>query len=354
MDKLIIGATGVAYAGTRSVPGTAEGAVTPDLLAAGAFGIYGIHRYSDGFEKFALISNAAATANTAGAYVAKASEFNGNNIKFYLGANSTNRQALGATSQPRQSSEISLRGIRRMVGTPYVAAVKGAWTITPLTPPSPGVATDEYVIHVTKTPKTKTVESWTFSVQGVFANATALVTAYKAAIAARFADLHITTEFTASGTATLIITAANYGEVFSFGFDGFAYGSTVANSTAVVIGSGMLYQIAKKELNYRGEQGWLDTIDRRVPGIDQLALEDEYDLYSIDFVNSFDAKHEQDATNTNQETLTVCVPQGSAAALTLELIFAAFLAAGRLSIVPILPAASGGTTTSTTTVAPAV
>lgn len=349
MDKLLIAATGIAYAAARGATSTPDAAFTPDLLAAGAFGIYGYHRFTDGFEKFALISHAAATANNAGAYVAKDTDYNGSQIVFYLGANSSNKQALNAASQPRQSSQIQLTGIKRVVGTPYVAGVKGAWTITFPAVQSPGTSFDEYVLHITKNPNTKYVQSWTFSVTGIFANATALVTAFKNIIAARFADLGFDAPYVASGTATLILTAVNYGDTFIFGSDGFAYPIAVSNSTVMVPGSGMLYQVSKAEKNTGGERGWNDQIDRRMPGIDQLALEAQYDIYLIDYVNIKKNVDEQDDTFSNQNTLTLYIPQGSSSALTLELIMSTL----KLPITPQLPADSGGTTTSTTTVAPA-
>lgn len=349
MDKLLIAKTGVAYAGTRALPTTAEGATTPDLLAAGAFGIYGFHRNTDGNERFSLITHTAATTfAVAGAYKAKDTDFTGRAIKFFLGANSANLQAIGSASQPRQSSEIQLKGIRRLFATPYEAAALEVSTITPpAVPTTTATAYDEYFLHVTETPVTKEVKSWSFEVQGIFANVAAMIDKMVLVINNR-----ANVPFTASRSGnTLLITAKYFTKVYQFGFDGFLFGSTVAKTTPMKLGSGNLYQVAKKEKNYNGEQGWFDQIDRRMPGIDQLALDDHYIMYIIDFVNSGDLKDETDDTFTNQETLTIAIPQGTAQAQVLENIFNAFQTAGKLSITPQFNGSAqvvDGTTTTTT------
>lgn len=348
MDKLLIAKTGVAYAGTRSAPTVAEGAVTPDLLAAGAFGIYGFHRNTDGNERFSLITHTASTTfATPGAYKAKDTDYTGGKIKFFLGANSANLQAVASVSQPRQSSEIQLRGIRRLYGTPYKAYALEVSTITPPALPTTTTAYDSYLLHVTETPVTKEVKSWTFQVVGVFANLAAMIDAMVLKINNR-ANI----PFTASRSSnTLLITAKYPTKVYSFGFDDYLYGSTVVKSTPMDLGSGNLYQIAKKEKNYNGEQGWFDQIDRRMPGIDQLALEDNYIVYNVEFVNTFDAAHEQNGTNTDVESMVIAIPQGTAQAQVLENIFNVFAAAGKLGTVPTFNNAAqyvNGTTTTTT------
>lgn len=349
MDKLLIAKTGVAYAGTRSAPTVAEGAVTPDLLAAGAFGIYGFHRNTDGNERFSLITHTAATTfATPGAYKAKDTDYTGNQVRFFVGANSSNFQALVATTYPRESSEIQLRGIRRLFGSPYEAAVKEISTITPPALPTTQTAFDEYFLHVTPAPRTRgVVQAYSFSVQGAFATLAAMIDALVLQINNR---KNVT--FTAARSSnTLVITSINFTDVLNFGFDGFLYGATVVKSTPMKRGSGNLYQVTKKEKNYNGEQGWFDQIDRRMPSIDQLVLDDHYIIYNIDFVNTFDAVHEQNATNTNQETLTVAIPQNTAQAQVMENIFNQFATSGKLSITPTFNSAAqyvDGTTTTTT------
>lgn len=349
MDKLIIAKPTVSYGGTRLATTTPEGAVTPDLLASGSIGMYGFHRFDDGIERFALITHTASTTHAvAGVYKAKDSDFNGSQVKFYLGANSANAQALGSTSQPRQSSEISLRGIRRLVGTDYQAAVAEISTITPpALPTTTATVYDEYILHVTQTPITKEVKSFTFEVQGIFANLAAMIDAMVLQINNRR-----NIPFTASRTSnTLLITSTYLNKVYSFGFDGYLYGATVAKSTPMVIGNGNIGQLQKKEKNNGGEQGWQDQLDRRMPGIDALAQDDHYDVYLIDFVNVGDLKDETDDTFTNQETLTIAIPDGSAQGTALEAIFNAFQTAGKLSITPQFNATAatvGGTTTTTT------
>lgn len=349
MDKLIIAKTGVAYGGTRSAPTVTEGAVTPDLLAAGAIGMYGFHRFDDGIERLALITHVAATTHaTPGAYKAKDTDFTGGHVKFFLGANSANLQALGSTSQPRQSSEIQLKGIRRLYGTPYQASVLEVSTITPPALPTTGTIYDEYLLHITESPITKEVKSWSFEVQGIFANLAAMIDAMVLQINNRK-----NMPFTASRTSnTLLITAKYYTKVYSFGFDGFLYPSTVTKSTAMVVGNGNLWQMQYKEKNNGGEQGWQDQLDRRMPGIDLLALDDHYDVYLIDFVNIGDLKDETDDTFSNQEGLIVAIPQGTTQATIYEAIFNVFYAANKLSIVPQFNNTAqtvDGTTTTTTT-----
>lgn len=348
MDKLLIAKTGVAYAGTRVAPTVAEGATTPDLLAAGAFGVYGFHRNTDGNERFSLITHTAATTfAVAGAYKAKDTDFTGNNIKFFLGANSANAQAVGSASQPRQSSEIQLRGIRRLYATPYEAATLEVSTITPPALPTVATVYDEYFLHITETPITKEVKSFSFEVQGIFANLAAMIDAMVLQVNNRK-----NMPFTASRSSnTLLITSKYFTKVFQFGFDGFLYPSTVTKSTPMKLGSGNLYQVTKKEKNYNGEQGWSDQLDRRMPGIDQLSLDDHYIMYIVDFVNVFLANHEQNGTNTEQETITIAVPQGTAQAQVLENIFNTFQTAGKLSITPQFNGSAqvvDGTTTTTT------
>lgn len=351
MDKLIIATSTVAYGGTRTTPSTAEQAYTPDLLGAGCIGMYGFHRYSDGIERFALITHTAATSfATPASYVAKDTDFTGRQIKFYVGANSSNSQAANSTSQPRQSSEISLKGIRRLVGTPYQASVLEVSTITfPALPTTTATVYDEYFIHITRNPITKEVDAWSFQVQGIFANLAALATALAAQINAR----HFV-PFTASVSgSTLVITAKNFTETFIFGFDGFLYPSTVVKSPTMVVGSGNYWQLQYKEKNFGGEQGWQDQLDRRMPGIDALALSTgQYDIYLIDFVNVLDLKDEMDDTFSNQETLVVAIPQGSSQASEFEAIFTQFQTRNLLSVPLELNNTAqtvNGTTTTTTT-----
>lgn len=348
MDKLLIAKTTVAYGSTRSVPGTAEGAVTPDLLAAGAIGIYGFHRFDDGIERLALITHVAATTHaTPGAYKAKDTDYTGREVKFFLGANSANMQALGSTSQPRQSSEIQLKGIRRAVAVPYEAATFEVSTITPPALPTTASMYDEYFLHVQQTPVTKEVDTFSFSVTGIFANLAALATAFVNQINNRK-----NMPFTAAVSGNnIVITSSYLTKVLNFGFDGFLYGATVAKSTPMKLGNGNLYQIKYKEKNYGGEQGWQDQLDRRMPGIDALAQDDHYHVYLFDFVNTLDLKDETDDTFTNQETLTVAIPQGSPIAQVIENIFGAFYTGNKLSIVPQFNGTAqvvDGTTTTTT------
>lgn len=350
MEKLIIAKSGVAYAGTIAVPGTAEAAVTPDLLAAGSFGLYGMHRYTDGYERFALITHTAATAQAAGSYKVKDTDYNGRSVQFYLGTQAAvyrNPNSL-PTSQPKQSSPIQLKGIRRLTGNPYLAAALQGLTITfPALPAAPTVY-DEYMLKVTRVPNTRSVFSWSFDVTGIFANLAALATAFVAQINAR-PNLPFTAAVSGS---TVVITAIEYGEALTIAADGLLYPVAVAQSTALELGYGNFYQVYKKESDTLGEQGWLDQIDRRMVPINRLAdPAAKYDTYIIDFVNALDLKDETDDMFSNQEQLAVYVPQGSAQATELEAIFNVFSSRGLLSIAPDFnntAATVDGTTTTTT------
>lgn len=359
MDKLIIAKSGVAYAGTNAVPGTLEGAFTPDLLAPGAFGLYGFHRYSDSIERFALITHTAATSSaTPASYTAKDTDYNGTQVQFYLGTQAAIYREPSSlpTSQPKQSSPIQLKGIRRVTGTPYVPAALEGITIT--FPALPGTTTiyDTYTIKVTKVPNTRSVFSWTFQAVGIFANLAAVATA----IVAQYTNITtqggpngVTLPFTlAVSGSTIILTAKNYGDAFTVASDDLSYPSTYTFSTPLVVGSGNFYQVYKKESDTLGDQGFLDQIDRRVVPVTRLADPAAlYDTYVFDFVNTLDLKNETDDTFSNQEGLTVYIPQGSAQATELEAILTVF-ASRNLITVPLAlnntAQTVNGTTTTTT------
>lgn len=336
MDKLIIAKSGVAYAGTNAVPGTAEAAVTPDLLAPGSFGIYGFHRYSDGIERFALITHTAATAQAAGSYKAKDTDYNGTLIQFYLGTQAAvYRDPMSVPiSQPKQSSPIQLRGIRRITGTPYVPAALEGITITLPALPTTKTVYDTYTVKVTKVPNTRSVFSWSFQAVGIFANAAAVATAIVADYTARTSANGITLPFTlAVSGSDILLTALRYGDAFTAASDDLAYPCTYAFSTPLVFGSGNFYQVYKKESDTLGEQGQLDQIDRRVVPIARLAdSAAKYDTYVFDIVNTLDLKDETDDTFSNQEGLTVYIPQGSAQATALEAILTVFASRNMITV----------------------
>lgn len=339
MDKLIIAKASVAYAGTNAVPGTAEGAVTPDLLAPGSFGIYGFHRYSDGIERFALLTHTAATAQAAGSYKAKDTDYNGTDVQFYLGTQAAiYRDPMSVpSSQPKQSSPIQLRGIRRVTGTPYVPAALEGITITFPAVPATQTVYDVYTIKITKVPNTRSVFSWSFQAVGIMANPTAVATAIVADYTARTSgsvgggiDLPFT--LAVSG-ATVVLTAKKYGDAFTVASGDYAYPSTYAFSTPLVFGSGNYYQVYKKESDTLGEQGMLDQIDRRVVPIARLAdSAAKYDTYVFDFVNTLNLKDETDDSFSNQEGLTVYIPQGSAQATALEAILTVFASRNMITV----------------------
>lgn len=354
MEKLIIAKSGVAYAGTNAVPGTREGAFTPDLLAPGSLGIYGFHRFDDNIERFALISHYAATSHaTPGAYIVKDIDYSGREIVFYLGAQAAIYRDPNSlpTTQPKQSSAIQLRGIRRLTGAPYVPAVLQSLTITFPALPATTTNFDEYILIVSPAANTRSVFTFTFDVVGKMADLAALSTAFVAQITARDAVTPLPFTAVISGS-TVVITAKKYTEALNIASDGLSYPVVVTGQGTLENGQGNFYQVYNKESNTLGEQGQLDQIDRRVVPIARLAdPAGKYDTYLIDFVNILDNRDETDDTFSNQEQLTVFIPQGSVQANQFEDMFNLFSTRGLLGTVPVFNNTAGtidGTTTTTT------
>lgn len=116
MSRIIIAkdSASAKYAGTINAPTTANGALTPDLLASGAIGIYGIQigaTIAANQDKEVLIGD---TTQTSVAGFVKATDFKGDLIKIVQGTPSGNQTA---------TPDLSIVGISRVGGAKYVAPI---------------------------------------------------------------------------------------------------------------------------------------------------------------------------------------------------------------------------------------
>lgn len=340
MEKLLIAKSTVTYGGTITVPGTAEGAVTPDLLAPGALGLYGFHRGTDGLAKFALITNTAATSlGTPGAYKVNVDDYNGDEVQFYLGA-----------TGPRQASPMQLRGIKRLEAKSYVAPVKQVKSVLPPAVPTTPTRFDEYTLVAERViSKREDNNHSTYNVVGSYASITLLVDAFIAAINAR-PNKGFTASRTGSGNSSrIVLSADNEGEVLFVGVSDLLTGATIATDTEMVVGTGSYNWLHKKELNTRGEQGYFNQIDTRDKAIALLAdPAGTYDVYIFEFCNVEVLKDETDDSFTNREELILAIPDGSPQGAVIEAIFTQFATDGKLGTTPVFSSAAatvGGTTT---------
>lgn len=268
MEKILI-AKAKKYASTATVE---ETALTPDLLVEGSIGIYGFNSAG----KMALISNTAATDNTAGAYIVNKADFAGKEFMFALG---------NGSKGPILSDPIRIADVQRAQGFEYVAPVKQVKTIT-FTNPGTGNAYDTFQVIVSKGNPTRSVQK-TYIVTGIFANVTAINDALRTAISEDDNAFVV-----GSGTTTLILTDKNFlapvkivasTRLFGTATTPVEAAVTPANTTDYSAGSGYWKQVAAIEREMQIAKGYWDNRETTTVKPKVNAVEDAtYDLYMID------------------------------------------------------------------------
>lgn len=245
--------------------GTAETAVNPADLLAGSVGIYGLHS-----DTYRLVTRVAATGtgkvNTA-QFVAKQMQL-----------------AVGKEGSPDTSTLIDLAGIKSVMAVEYEGDyeyAKSTLTITPAASPS---AKDEYNLRLGyRDPNTQQYTRATYSVQGSFANATALSTALRDVV-----NADPNAEWTASlATADLVLTSKKKTiSTFDVGYDGDFASFSEAHVSAQNESLGdpfFLKQLEKETLAYKGTA---DQITSYIPSLgSQVQNGVNYAVYFFQFAN---------------------------------------------------------------------
>lgn len=285
MKNLLV-AGAVKYAANST--GTTETALNPMDLMEGALGFYGLHLDTE-----RLITQSAATA--AGRVIASAF------------ANKQIRLAVGKPGSPDTSLSIDVSGIKKITGAIYTgnyAFAKSTLTITPASTPN---TKNEYNLRIGyRDISTQQYERETYSVQGSFANATALVTALKAEIDA---DANSLFGATLAG-ATLVLTSKRKSiNVFQVGYDGDFASFGEVNVSAQNESLGDPYFLKQLEKEYLANKGTADQITSYMPKLDnQVDASLNYSVYAIEFKNDAFPKGSQKEHFDVEGILYVALP----------------------------------------------
>jgi hypothetical protein len=252
--------------------GAASGGVTEtafnqaDLLL-GAIGIFGLHS-----DYNVLVSS---TKTTEAKKNVVMGAFVGKHLTFAVGKGN------GAMDS---KNEVELAGIRSIEGAGYTGNYAYAKVIITPAPAGAPTAVDEYEVTIShKDFSTQQYMRKTYSVQGSFATATALVTAFKAVIDADEDRL-----FDATGTATLIITskdkAIDYIDIARSGeYASFATAFTTAQNVSL----GDPYFLKQLEKELLANKGTSDQIKTYIPTLgNQVQDGVNYNVYTIDYKNT--------------------------------------------------------------------
>lgn len=268
---------------------TTETAFNPADLAEGAIGFFGLHLESE-----RLITQTATTAT--GKVIA--SDFVGKHI----------RLAIGKPNSPDTSLRIDVSGIKKVTGVSYAGNYAFANSTLAITPAAAPTVRDEYNITIGyRDINTQQYERKTYSVQGSFANATALSTALKAVV-----DADEKREFNATlSTADLVLTSTKKKiSTFDIAYDGefasFANTHVVAANESL----GDPYFLKQLEKEYLANKGTADQITAYIPKLEnQVDNSVNYNVYAIEFKNDEFPKGSQKEHFDVDGLLYVAIPR---------------------------------------------
>lgn len=259
MKQIFIGAA-VNYAASK-LSATVNTALTPDTLAVGAMGVYGIK--PDGYT-YLITSTASGTG------LVTAASFTGGGLTFTNGTgtspNITGTVVAGAATGMNRffiavgtntgcfiTDQCSYKDVVQISNAEYTAPVKQVMTITP-TMPASTTKYDEYTLNFVKRNNIDNAQV-TYTVQGIYASATALVTAFKTKI-------NLDNKFVATGSTTLILTNNNFGDYFLGAIAGTSLLITdLVYTTQPTYGIGYGPNVYKEEKKLSTERGNLNTAD---------------------------------------------------------------------------------------------
>jgi hypothetical protein len=298
MKKFLVGKN-VAYAASKATPTVVMSAVTPDLLADGSLGVYFMN--ADGTILVVSNSTAAAGQITIANAVLQISKSPLGQSKLVIG--------VGTPTGCEVTDPFVLSEVANGYSKEFAASVlhKVAQTITP---PAVPTVLDTYVLHINFFNEEQDFE--TYDMTGSYANASAVAAALLPKVLA-----NPNSKITAVNNAGVIeLTSKEAGLAFSTAWDlpaGASGGSKTTTGYSLGNGGeGAL--LAKQEYTLATYKGFLNPYDawlKQYPKRVDVAA--NYDIYYINLVRTFEAKHMMNATNDHKREYIIAVPDAMAA-----------------------------------------